>query len=357
MKEDLKDALCQYVLSSKRINSRSISEYDEQDITSEKNRIAGRRNKRFIRLSSRYFSELINSIRNDPNCSFHTMYNDLIRSGYTPKYFSVLCIANSYCNYDEKLEQNDPRVYIDYDCLMKGQCAMNILERTGFSTAYQKTLNLNDEVLTMSVDYISPNDRFFRMTDFDIDLESVKDYELLENNLKSKLKYMLFNKKEIISKNFYDKVDITSLADELLLAVCFRKWILSDLDCKSRNQGILVNEKLETIRIAPQYDLEFALADNYLLGGESCCFRELKWLKNNKEHLYNKLKDKVIELSSIDKTNNRVMVENIINNSVNNDPVLFDSINKKIYNNIAMFCDVVDQVDKGNDSYEYLELI
>lgn len=41
-------------------------------------------------VDSKYFGELISELRNNPNCSYKTIYNDLIKSGYIPRFFSVL---------------------------------------------------------------------------------------------------------------------------------------------------------------------------------------------------------------------------------------------------------------------------
>lgn len=41
-------------------------------------------------VDSKYFGELISELRNNPNCSYKTIYDDLIKSGYNPKFFSAL---------------------------------------------------------------------------------------------------------------------------------------------------------------------------------------------------------------------------------------------------------------------------
>lgn len=41
-------------------------------------------------LDSKYFGELINEVKTNDKCSYKTIYNDLIKSGYIPRYFSAL---------------------------------------------------------------------------------------------------------------------------------------------------------------------------------------------------------------------------------------------------------------------------
>ena len=73
----------------KKVTEKEVEEYaptEEDDYEP----INGERTKRFVRFSSDLFQDLIDELKNNPDCCYCTYVNDLIRGGYTPEYISVL---------------------------------------------------------------------------------------------------------------------------------------------------------------------------------------------------------------------------------------------------------------------------
>ena len=70
------------------IGASSISKINGKD--SPMNKIEGCHSKEFVRMAGDYFQDLYEELRNNPNSSYRTYMNDVIRSGYDPKHLSVL---------------------------------------------------------------------------------------------------------------------------------------------------------------------------------------------------------------------------------------------------------------------------
>ena len=73
----------------KNVSLDEIDEYSQQKSAYD-NELSGQRQKRFIRLSSDVFGELIDELKNNPNCAYKTYINDLVKEGYVPKAVSVI---------------------------------------------------------------------------------------------------------------------------------------------------------------------------------------------------------------------------------------------------------------------------
>ena len=73
-----------------------LSEYDWSD--EQFDGFDGHRTKEFFLLDSNALSDMVNEIANNPNCSFKTNKNNLIKDGLIPNNFSVLAMEDCFCD-------------------------------------------------------------------------------------------------------------------------------------------------------------------------------------------------------------------------------------------------------------------
>lgn len=223
------------------VNKNQIEEYDSIKPFTDEDYLTGSRYKFFVRCSSKLFKDLIKELRDNPNCSYETYMNDLIKSGYTPKFISML-----------KKEENTIMMGYDKDGIehFRDVCASRILNFFECPTTYEKLLNIDGENYCCSVDFSRRGEDFYSFAR----LVGLGEDNLVENI--AYLKVMLDNLTwENKIRNFCEMRD--KLFEDYAYSFLIRRYVLADSDSWFNNFGIIINTKNKTFRMAPNYDFEY----------------------------------------------------------------------------------------------------
>lgn len=344
------DTILEYLYHKEKLHGNSVKPYNVLG-----GKLDGRREKEFVRIASRIFKDLIDEIKLNPKTRFVTMYNDLIKEGYTPRWISALK-KSVMVSRDILIKYPEYRdVEIDAELAIKEQCAMNLCANMDIDTAYNKLLNYKGEETILSVDFISPGEEFFTLQDFNLNVDKTEDLESLYEKLCDNFDNIMSQRIGLPDITEESKNEqLTKLTDEIIYAVFLRKWILADADCDSLNLGFLVDREAGTIRLAPQYDLEFALSEDSLIDYKFAGFNGLSWLNKNFPHIYKRLKNNVENLTTISEDSGLLKYEKIIADSVGNNKEIYDHIVRIIKDRIYFFNGMSKMIDYGfvEESFE-----
>lgn len=214
-----------------------------------KNTIGGTLVKRFIRADSKYFKELFNELRKNPNCSYSTYLNDLVRDSDISK--SKLPVQ-SVSTLFKPNRNNDNALF--YSELASTRVANYFEVPTAFNSSYE---NNYGERYILSVDFISPDEVFVPLSHLTDKVSIELSHNLLSHDFD--LKYWIETLEKSIEKfplyNYNEKCKEQLLKD-FVSAYLVRALILEDYDFHSQNFGILVNKKTRDYRLAPLFDMD-----------------------------------------------------------------------------------------------------
>lgn len=230
-------------------------------------KLEGRLPKRFVRLSSNYFSNYIREIQNNPNSSYETFLdNEEIRKGNIPNNFSVLLKFNHNDLAFVANETNDILSHIKAEL-----CAPVIMNELGVKTVYNSILveTSGYAQYVMSIDAIKSNEETFVLNDF----ISCDFSGWIESGMDIVGQYATFLlerecglTKEELSTDKYKKM-IEELKDEFIVRYLANIVLLGNNDYNARNYALLVNKKTKQVRTFPCFDYEFCFNGCYLKEG------------------------------------------------------------------------------------------
>lgn len=225
----------------------------------------GHRIKEFFLLDSSALEEMVNEIANNPNCSFKTNKNALIKEGIVPQNFSVLAMEDSFCD---------------------DEFSSWFLNLMGVSTVFNKKFK-NEYIagntvsfkttcpLMVSVDFVGFDEKFISLNEY---LKLYVKEDLEEREYSSEIEELL-DKYRLVYETHHKIIGKKNLTDEEYSqglkkweeAVCYsrlcRVYGLADRDACDYNCGFILNRKTNGIELAPEFDLEFVGRHSYFLGG------------------------------------------------------------------------------------------
>ena len=197
---------------------------------------------------SKYLGDFIREIQNNPNATYVSIYNQLIRDGYIPRYFSALI----------KDCHNDPdRVRAE----MFGCQAANAL---GIPTAYcfgikddsPKSKEFKGEIegdyfAVASLDFVPQGCEIETFKD----MAKSKKFCCVYDSLDKWLKYIDM----CLETRFPDGVDQESrkaLRSNFVKSYLFRIALFPDYDFTVYNGGIMIDENTNKFSMIPNFDME-----------------------------------------------------------------------------------------------------
>ena len=251
------------------VNNSQIEQYDDTHHSAQDS-LRGIRFKKFVRMDSSLFKDLIEEIKKNPKCGYETSLNDLIRGGYTPKHISILQ------KEDNSLMSAPNSFKLGH---FKDVCASRILNFLECPTSYETVMEINRRSFSCSVDFGKFGEDFYTVGSiFPIHKNASHDLFEIVPQLVEKLSF--FSSR----KNIEDK-DNSMFAD-FVSDYCYsrmvRKYILSDSDYGYHNVGLIHNLEKNSFRLAPNFDLEWAFD---FIDDRPTIFTRNKELKNDLYYL------------------------------------------------------------------------
>lgn len=242
----------------------------------------GRRYKKFSFFDSSFFSELIDDLQNNPDCQYVSYINDLVRSGYTPKWIRAMekppCVSSLGI-----IEVVASRLLNTMDCPTTYE---TIVEKKCKSLSGED-IGIQKRVLSVDFDYDNEDQNFYNLSKFDYDFFS-NNFTALETGIKHII-YDVYQKKYLVSDKFRNE-DANKVLEDFAYSYLIRKFILEDKDYKFRNIGLIVDKKNQRLKFAPNFDFEFVL-DAKISANILCDIDEsLKYQLDNNWAIRNELK-------------------------------------------------------------------
>lgn len=340
----LKKDLAKYLDNIEEVDEKSIQPYDEV-ILEGRQKIMGRRTKEFVIMDSDFFRELINEISTNSKCKYVTPYNDLIKSGYTPKYFSVL-----KKNVDMLGDGN----ILSYEYAVREQCAMYFLEYMGLETSYQKLGSLNDNPYTFSLDFIGKGEEFFTFAECGFFFFEPEHLQYFKEIVTIEHDRMILYGENKISREAFEKI-LDDLIEELVYSYLVRTELLADGDNGNTNQGLIVNKEIGTIKLSPQYDYELCFCDNRnrLDSLKNKSFNKFKMVKENYPNVYKRFVKNFLSLITPQEKHSLAPAQQIIKEVVGDD---YEEIENIILGSFVRSVSDIKgcliQLENGMDSYD-----
>ncbi len=201
---------------------------------------------------SEYFKDYIEKIKTDPNCAYTSMYDELIKSGYIPKVFSVL-IKDCHNDADKvKAEIFGSRVA----SLLGVPTAYNF----GIKDKSLKPKKWTGEILG---DYFAVGSLDF--VPYGYHVESFKDlnhgyYKRTYPSLMMWTDYIdtMLNYR---FDNVIDESQRKQVHEDFVSTYLFRTILFPDRDFAVYNSGIMANDETGDFKLTPNFDMEGLLYD------------------------------------------------------------------------------------------------
>lgn len=223
----------------KNIESNQIEKYTDVDIADE-DFVTGSRSTQFARCSTELFTEFVEEIKNNPNCSYESYVNDLIKSGYVPEFVSI-AVQKTYF-FSEDLTQIDN---------FKDVCSSRIMNFFECPTIYVQMLKNKDKEYVCSLDFNKYGEDFYSFSEIGC---SYGGDSFLEDH--EQLSAMLDMFEPIQGFENYE-----AMKDQLLQQHAYsyflRRYILRDWDGNLYNMGMVVDKEHGTFQFAPNFDFEY----------------------------------------------------------------------------------------------------
>ena len=267
----------------KKVNDDQIEEYAMIEPNKE-DFIYGLRKKKFVRFSSELFGELIQELRNNPNCSYDTYINEIIKEGYTPEYISVIL---KDANQDVI---NNDTLKIGH---LREKIASGIMNYFGCKTTYDTLVSVDGEFKCCSVDFNKENETLYIADELKPYCTQIGGLRELIIELDSKFKH--FSKEKHVQTGVKPEIDFMR---EYVYNYLVRKFVLVDRDFGFHNVGIVHNAKANTLSLAPNFDYEYTflhmeLSRNKLF--KNSRINDLKFVRKYYSSIYSKFLTKYRE--------------------------------------------------------------
>lgn len=333
---------------SERIG-KDISGLEEYGLVEVRTRrkLAGHFQKRFVKLSSWYFSKYINEIVGNPNSSYETyLDNNDIRSGIVPKNFSVLIKQD--VNYYAEMNGSENKIL---GAVLAELCVPAIMNEIGVKTVYNSVLVESDGYLQyiMSIDAIKPDEELFSLEEFvscnfagwigssfDIVREYVSHLFVTECGV---------DPKELKTEK-YQKI-FKDLMDEFIVRYLANVLVLGNNDFNTRNCAVVVNRKTMQIRFFPCFDYELCFNKVYLY---DLVYDNLRVINKMNPRLLKDFCKRVKSLITVQKSG-KTRLKEVIENSIS-DFGEKDYFEQVVIKNIEDFLDVYNKVLGDEKSVE-----
>ena len=322
----------------KRIG-KDIEGLEEFELVEKSGKLEGRLKKRFVRLSSNYFSKFIDEIQTNPGSSYETyLDNDEIRKGKYPNNFSALLKYNT--NDMAQMTGGENEIM---SCIKAELCAPAIMNELGIKTVYNSILveTSGYAQYVMSIDAVRPDEEIFVLNDF----ISCNFADWIGSGLDIVRQYATFllerecgvTKEELESKKY--KKMFEELQDEFLVRYLANVVVLGNSDYNARNYAILVNKKTKQVRTFPCFDYELCFNGCYL---KTMIEENLAEMLKINSKLVEDFAKKLKKISTVE-DNGKTKLRNILNQTlqidIEND--FFDFI---VSRNIDTFFEAYDKV-------------
>lgn len=249
-----------------------FEDYDEKDSGS----LEGHREKEFLRIDSALFQDLIKELQTNPNCSYITYLNKIIK-GYVPKKISCM-VKRLDPDTKNAFKVDDP------DLTFKEALASQILNIYECPTVYNLTIRdteIKEDYAynAISVDMVSDNILTFE----DIGCEFIRDLEKNIIMIKRRLECCDLPP-DLVEKHK------NQIIEDYVYSYLIRRFILQDEDFYEYNGGILVEDNnLQYIN----FDFEYIF---YWKSSWPNIAAYLTFVKNNYPKVYEKFKSITREL-------------------------------------------------------------
>ena len=186
--------------------------------------IGGSRDKTFIWCKSELFQELIDELRNNPNCSYSTSYNKDIINGVDFKYLSVL-------------EKNA------YESSIGEVLTGRVLNFFGIRTPYEVVVNKDSKLKMLSVDFEKDGYIFKTLASLGMDIryDTHNTVSHLQNSLACLHESTSSPISKLDDKSFKKYKD--KFIEDVLYSLLVRHVILGDIDCNEVNLGIEIGKE------------------------------------------------------------------------------------------------------------------
>ena len=270
----------------------SKDKYAKYDMDNASTELEGYRGKNYIRLSTELLTELVDELRNNPESSYITHCNDLIKyNDYIPANMSAII---KRCGLNRAL------------CEVASSRVMNYF---GAPTTYEKVFKLpaNPNATTSisnyvvaSVDCQSFDHEVWTLEDIGIELtmDLERDIPMIERAVEKlffKKKYSL-NFNRVVTRKDFDAIK-SKIVRDYVYSFLIRKFILRDRDTHSGNSAIIIEPKSMSIQSYINFDYEDTLGNKY--EPDRYAYDQMKYALLMYPDVFKKFKTKVDELISI----------------------------------------------------------
>ncbi len=224
-----------YLRSKNKSSEKTPTNLEYYDIIP--NILNGRRSKGFLLADGKLFQPLYDELRNNPNSSYITYANDLIRSGYYPQHLSVLMYE---ATGDTTFEIINSR----------------LLNYFGAPTVYMQNLvNVNDMNYLLSVDFIGKNEELVPLDEIIDEFDYETHLNSIVNDLSNKLPILCQSKG--MKDNEKIQTNTNKIIEDFIYQMVISKYVIGIKDNYEGNYGLLYNKESQTTIIAPLFDLEY----------------------------------------------------------------------------------------------------
>ena len=271
----------------KKVDPKFIQQYDDVSYSGN-NGLRGVRTKKFVRFDSVLFYDLICELQNNPNCSYDTYVNELIKENYIPNHISVLE------KKDNGLMSSKDEFGLGH---FKDVIASRILNMFGCPTAYETIFNIDGEVVNCSVDFGRIDEDFYILGSM------IPMHKSNVNILKNRVPEIIDKLKFFCNKNGIEDCDdlISQFIDDYCYSILIRKYLILDSDCGYNNIGFIHNFKNNSFRLSPSFDLEYAfsfITDRHIKFTFNKEYQDdLRYLKLNNPHILKRFLEKLQKLN------------------------------------------------------------
>lgn len=228
--------------------------------------LKGKYGKTFMRCNSGFLRELFDEIKNNPECSYVTYLNDFIKENYDGKTLPIKSVSVLVKDVPYGKETGG---YMEEVVSRLG----NVF---GVAVPFNKYVKGEDGDYILSVDFIGKNERFDNLNKYFTDYDLIERYNISDSDdsLYQNSVGNNFSLEEEWYKNFMGyprnlatKEPLSDKQKEKLFIdfiprYLFRKWVVSDYDLYSRNEGVLYNNQTGEFKTL-SYDFEYAFSYMY----------------------------------------------------------------------------------------------
>lgn len=274
------DEFAKYIAT---VGKNDFQEYDDEKPENEHGFLRGYRSKRFYRFSSRLFSDLINELQNNPNCSYGTYVNDLIKSGYIPDYLSVVA------KEDKRFREGGFSLNIGG---LREVCASRILNYFECPTIYETYLKVEDgNILNNSKNICCSVDFNNYGEDLNLVHGFMRNYDFGAGELETVIPTIekIFERWKLEEDHREDYEDMKNkFIEDYVYSYMIRRFVLKDGDFWLNNVGIIFNKEDKTFRMAPNFDFEYCFDEFDGWYNIKSFLKNLKYIKEHYPKVYTK---------------------------------------------------------------------